>query len=144
MVHPGLAVSFINPPTPRVYRSHTAAGNDTLEWVTRAALSHPVIGESSVLLGHAAPFVFMFLNILEKFEPALPSLKSFSSTFFSFLVLNMGCQESRKKSHRALWSPLGGSVGSITWADQLRKELRSRGTDPQRNTVCHSLNKCFL
>ena len=39
----------------RVHRSHTAAGNDTLEWVTSAAVSHPVIGESSVLLGRGAP-----------------------------------------------------------------------------------------
>ena len=39
----------------RVHRSHTAAGNDTLKWVTSAAVSHPVIGESSVLLGRGAP-----------------------------------------------------------------------------------------
>lgn len=41
-------------------------------------LSHPVIGESSVLLGHTAPFPVRLLNVLEKFETTLPSLKSLS------------------------------------------------------------------
>lgn len=41
-------------------------------------LSHPVIGESSVLLGHTAPFSVQLLNVLEKFETTLPSLKSLS------------------------------------------------------------------
>lgn len=56
VVESELPVSLTHPPS-RVHCSHTAAGNDTLKWVTNAAVSHPVIGESSVLVGHAAPWI---------------------------------------------------------------------------------------
>lgn len=128
-------------------------------------LSHPVIGESSVLLGHTAPFPTRLLNVLEKFETTLPSLKSLSLSLppnlFPPLPLPWAAEHHlgkipKEKSHGGgcgggmgqgrVRLPLGGSVspnagppgGAGLWSDA---SLTYRDTDPKWDTICHGLNK---